>query len=82
MSPILLEKLIVAQLVKKFLAFFGTRRFITVFSRSRQWRQMNPVHNLTPYSYKMHLNILIPSTLRTPKLSLPFKFFDSERMNE
>jgi hypothetical protein len=30
MEDILLEKLIVAQLVNKFLVFYGTRRFITV----------------------------------------------------
>jgi hypothetical protein len=29
-----LEKLIVVQLVKKFLTFHGTRRFITVFTRT------------------------------------------------
>jgi hypothetical protein len=33
----LLEKLIVTQLVKKFLVFYGTRRFITVFTRARHW---------------------------------------------
>jgi hypothetical protein len=30
----LLEKITVAQLVKKFSAFSGTRRFITVFTRA------------------------------------------------
>jgi hypothetical protein len=30
----LLEKLTVSQLVKKFLAFYGTRRFITAFTRA------------------------------------------------
>jgi hypothetical protein len=34
-SRILLEKLIGTQLVKKFLAFYGTRRFFTVFTRAR-----------------------------------------------
>jgi len=33
----LLEKLIVAQLVKKFLAFYGIWRFITVFTRGCHW---------------------------------------------
>jgi len=27
----------VTQLVKKFLAFYGTRRFITVITAARQW---------------------------------------------
>jgi len=33
-SKVLLEKLIVTQLVKKFLDFYGTPRFITVFTRA------------------------------------------------
>jgi hypothetical protein len=32
-----LEKLIFAQLVKKFSAFYRTRRFITVFTRWSHW---------------------------------------------
>jgi len=36
-SKILLEKLIVAQLVKKFPTFNGTRRFITTFTRIHHW---------------------------------------------
>jgi hypothetical protein len=34
---ILLEKLIVTQLVKKFPAFYGTQRFIIVIIRSCHW---------------------------------------------
>jgi hypothetical protein len=36
-SRVLLYKLIVAQLVKKFLAFCGTLRFITMFTRAPHW---------------------------------------------
>jgi hypothetical protein len=36
-SKVLLEKLIVTQLVKKFSAFCKTRRFINVFTKSRHW---------------------------------------------
>jgi len=36
-SRALLEKLIVTQLVKKSPAFYGSRRFITVFIRDRHW---------------------------------------------
>jgi hypothetical protein len=36
-SRVCLEKLVVTQLVKKFPAFYGTRRFITVFTRARHW---------------------------------------------
>jgi len=35
-SNVLLEKLIVTQLLEKFSAFYGTRKFITVFTRTRQ----------------------------------------------
>jgi hypothetical protein len=34
LSRVLLEKLTVTQLVKKFPAFYGTRRFITVFTKA------------------------------------------------
>jgi hypothetical protein len=37
MDQRVLEKLTVTPLVKKFLAFYGTRRFITVFTPSRHW---------------------------------------------
>jgi len=36
-SRILYEKLTVAQLVKKFPAFYGSRRFITMFKRASHW---------------------------------------------
>jgi hypothetical protein len=36
-SRALLEKLTVTQLGKTFSAFYGTRRFITVFTRSCHW---------------------------------------------
>jgi len=32
-----LEKLIVTKLIKKYPAFYGTRRYITVFTRARHW---------------------------------------------
>jgi hypothetical protein len=35
LSRVLLEKLSCSQLVKKFLAFYGTRRFITAFKSAR-----------------------------------------------
>jgi len=35
---VLLEKLIVAELVNKFPAFYATRKFVTVFTRARQFR--------------------------------------------
>jgi hypothetical protein len=37
LSRILLETVTVAQLDKKFLAFYGTRRFVLAFIRTRYW---------------------------------------------
>jgi hypothetical protein len=36
-SRVLLEKLIITQLVKKFATFYGTRKFITIFARAQHW---------------------------------------------
>jgi len=36
---------------------------------------MHPVHTLTTYFPQIHSNIILPPTLRTSKLSLPFRFF-------
>jgi hypothetical protein len=36
-SRVLLEKLRFTKLVKKFSAFYGTQRFITVFTTARHW---------------------------------------------
>jgi hypothetical protein len=37
LDRVLLKKLTVTQLVKKFPAFYGTRRFITMFTTARHW---------------------------------------------
>jgi hypothetical protein len=37
LSRVLLDKLVVARLFKKLLAFYRTRRFITVFTRAHHW---------------------------------------------
>jgi hypothetical protein len=47
-----LEKLIVTQLVKKFPAFYGTRRFITVFTRAHHWSE--------PDEPNLRLSTLLP----------------------
>jgi hypothetical protein len=62
-SLVLLEKPTVAQLLKNFLTFYGTRRFITVFTRARQrvpiLSQMNPVHTTPSYSSEIHFNTIL-----------------------
>jgi hypothetical protein len=68
----LLEKLTVSQLIKKFPAFYGTRRFITAFTRARHlslsWassiQSMSPAH-----VFKIPFNISLPSTPRSPTWS-------------
>jgi hypothetical protein len=54
----LLEKLTVAKLVKKFLASYGTRRFITVFTRVRQ---MNTIRILKAQSLWSTVINILPS---------------------
>jgi hypothetical protein len=77
---ILLEKLIVAQLVKKLSDFYGNCDLITIFIRSPSLVpvliQINLVHTLTIYYSKIPFNIILPSTLLSPKGSLPSRFAD------
>jgi hypothetical protein len=61
----ILMKIIVTLLVKKLPAFYGTRSFITVFTRahhrSLSWRHVYSIHNF-PHSFpKIRSNIILPS---------------------
>jgi len=64
---VLLQKLIVTLLVKKFPAFYGTRRFITVCTTARHWSLSRP----------WLLSLCFPKVLITPRTSewsLPFRY--------
>ena len=72
---VFLEKLTGLQLVKKFPAFYGTQRFITAFTSFRHpslsWA--SPIQSTT-HLLQIHLNIIHPSTPRSPQRSLPLRF--------
>ena len=67
---VLLEKLTGLQLVKKFLAFHGTRRFITALTSVRQlclsWA--NPIHSIYPHPTSWRSILILSTYLR---LGLP-----------
>ena len=77
-NRVLLEKLTGSQVVNKFPAFYGTRRFITAFISARHLSlipsKLNPVHTLTSQILKIHLNIILPSKPGSSKWSLSLRF--------
>ena len=77
-SRALLEKLTVPHLVKKFSAFYGTRKVHYHIHNSRlpvpTLSQSNPVHLSLSNSLKIHLDIIFPSTPMSSKWSLSLRF--------
>ena len=69
---VLHEQLTGLQLVKKFPAFHGTRRFIT--APVSILGQPNPIHIPTSHLLEIHPNIIHPSTPRSPQWSLSLRF--------
>jgi hypothetical protein len=56
------EKLIVVQLVKKFLILYETIKFVTVFRAARYWTLFWPIwihSTLSSYFFKIHFNIIL-----------------------
>jgi len=80
-SRVLLEKLTGLQLVKKFPAFYGTRRFITALTsvRHRSLSWANPIQSTYPHPtswrsiliLSTHLRLGLPSGLFLPPVSPP-----------
>jgi hypothetical protein len=72
------EKLIVAQIVTKYPAFYGTRKFITMFTRARNcnlycasWIRYTPSHS---HFHNIYLNAILSSSPRSSKWALSFIF--------
>ena len=61
-SRVLLEKVTIPQLIKKFPAFYETQRFIAAFARAKSIQSMSPSHVL-----KISSNIILPPTPRISK---------------
>jgi len=74
----LLEKLIVSQLVNKFPAVYGTRRFITVSTRARHWTlvlsKVNLVHSLSTCFCRSILTLFSHLLLGLPSGLFPSGF--------
>ena len=64
---VLLEKLTASQLIKKFPAFHGTRRFITALRSVRQlslpWA--NPIQSIYPHPTSWRSNLILSTHLRS-----------------
>ena len=81
---VLLEQLTGLQLVKKFPAFHGTRRFITALTNVRHLSTLsepNPVHIPTSHLLEIHSNIIHPSAPRSPQWSLSLRFPQQDPIN-
>ena len=68
-----------SQLVRKFPAFYGTRRFITTFTRAQSHvpvlSQINPVHAPLSNFSKIYFNIILPSVPGCYKWTPSLGFF-------
>lgn len=72
-----LNKPIIVPLSKKLSAFCGNRKITAVVTGALQWsltENMNPVHNDTHYSRKIHSDIILQSTPKSSKSFNPSGF--------
>jgi hypothetical protein len=77
-SRVLPEKLKRPELLNKFPVFYGTRRFITAFTRachlSLSWARLIQTMPPPPILSKIHFNIILPSTPGSSKWSPSLRF--------
>jgi hypothetical protein len=71
---VLLEEPPTVQPIKNFPAFYGTRRFNTVFTRALHWSLCLAIsiHTILSYLSKIHFNIVHPPTSWFSQWSLSF----------
>lgn len=73
---VILDKLIVVQLVKKFSEFYEAQRSITLYIRAFTWLCLSEPHKWSPRTMfpKLNFNIILPPMPRSSKLPLPSGF--------
>ena len=85
MQQVLVGKPWFLQIIRNLVEIYGTKRFITGFTKACQvssqkparfpiTSQINPFHALPHFFFKIHCNISLPSTTRSSKWSLSFRF--------
>jgi hypothetical protein len=73
---VLLEKPLIVQLLKNFPAFYGTLRFITVFTRALHWSLSwtRSIQSIPSYTITLRSILILPTNLR---FGLPSGLFPS-----
>jgi hypothetical protein len=56
--------------------FYGTPKFINVFTEVPILSEINPVYNFASHLFKTHSNVILTSTSWPSVRSLSFRFFD------
>jgi len=51
--------------------FFAAQRFIILFRKAHHWSQLNPIHILRYYFFKIHFKIILRSASRNPSDLFP-----------
>jgi hypothetical protein len=71
---VLFKILTVVRLVDTFRSFHGTRTSFIVFKRTGHWTYFKPLHNLNPYFFMSHFNIIIILMPKVPNIVSPSGF--------